>query len=208
MKGKITIFLQFAAIIGAIMAMVLISAPASAVTCSNCNFNLGGTQFNPILPNASLGISWSFTGSQAPTTIQWFDPILTSGFDFNIVSGPNFQSVTVPVGIDTVNQQFTIAYGSLMATLFEGGSLDFGSGGVSSFAILDIEPGVDASSNSEFPVGLSFVSAAPFAFTMTPTNVPEPATFTLLVLGLFGIFGRHCRFDAFKSQRLLSLKLT
>jgi hypothetical protein len=68
---------------------------------------------------------------------------------------------------------------------------DFAPGGVGEFEVLGIDPGLglDPQNTTAFITGLTFESAGDFTGTMTPvtTDVPEPASLTVLASGLLGL---------------------
>ena len=174
----------------------------------------GATQSDPVLPDNTDGAPWDFNLSgdfisQFDGDTIWFDPEVAIGFDYEILSGSNFASITAPVGFgDDIYDLFLInpatSLYELIATL-EGGiafnilSFDiFGgllSDGVDQFRIAGIETGANVIPDDAlgFPTGMTFVansdgSFSDVSFSMTPLiesigAVPEPTAFILVILG-------------------------
>lgn len=116
-------------------------------------------------------------------TIPWpYDPVVSTGYDYEINSGPNFASVTLPVGF--TDNQYTLFVDTDQSTpgiqesvgipLTGGELFDFttyvDAVGVNAFRIRGIE--TEAQVNPDDPAGfiteLSFVNSAAVDFTMTP----------------------------------------
>lgn len=181
----------------------------------------GSSPDNPLLPtDGGSGSPWRFDvpGDVVlqffPGTI-WFDPEVAVGFEYEVLAGPNFASVTAPTGFgDDLYELLLIDPGTSqfvpVATLPGGVLLDlrslspFGSAlvdGIDLFRIAGIEPAaaVNPGDPLGFPTGLGFMSADDVSFTMKPlleqiASVSEPTTTALLALGMLGVgFARKRR---------------
>ncbi|MBL1177193.1 PEP-CTERM sorting domain-containing protein [Pantanalinema sp. GBBB05] len=151
----------------------------------------GSSQDYPILPEAIKSGEWVFWN--APSG-KWFDPPITPGFRYQMLSNSLFNSLGLPIGIDG-DDLFTISVGNLVLGQFNSHqSIDFVSllgTGVSEFTITAINPLVSAQDPAAFPVRLAFDTAtADFSMTAIEDNsaaVPEPSS--ILGLLLAGITG-------------------
>jgi hypothetical protein len=69
--------------------------------------------------------------------------------------------------------------------------LTFGTGGVSEFEVLGISPSLALNPNNstDFVTQLTFTGSGEFTGTMTPitTDVPEPSTWEMMLLGFAGL---------------------
>jgi hypothetical protein len=157
----------------------------------------GSSEFIPILPsNDEPPFEFEIPVPDRDTVI-WVDPVVAVGYDYAVTSGPNFASVTMPTSVQS--DPFEVYLFDGTAFVFEalinpGQTHDFGVVGVDQFRILGIDPnlGLDPNDFLAFPTGLTWVDAGLSEFTMTPIEesvgtAPEPASLTLLGVGLFGI---------------------
>lgn len=147
----------------------------------------GFSQSDPALPVITAGGTFSFSDVVSG---QWFDPPVTGGFLYQMTtSGSLFTHI---LGFpDGFSHPFSVyADGMLLGTYGPGSSVDFTTlpgGGVSSFEILGIKPGVDPSQPDAFPLQLTF-NTTTASFTMTP--IPEPSSIVLVGTAL--VVGSGC----------------
>ncbi len=153
----------------------------------------GFSETNPALPVITEQGTFTFNDVVSG---QWFDPPITNAFRYDMTSGSLFTHILAfPSGF---NDPFSVyVNGSLFGTYGVGDSVDFTTlpgGGVSSFMITGINPGVDAALADAFPLQLTFNTTSA-SFTMTP--IPEPASIvmvgTALLLGAGAGFRRRRR---------------
>jgi hypothetical protein len=132
--------------------------------------------------------------------IWWVDPAVAIGYDYHVLSGPNFASVVLPTGIgddiyslhlyNSVTGNFS---STPVATIKGGVKYDFlssiSSSGLDKFRILGIEPsaGLDPNDPTAFVTGLTFVSSGSVQVSQVPIAVPEPCTLLLIGSGLAGL---------------------
>jgi hypothetical protein len=156
-----------------------------------------GTIITPIvLPTVSPNLS-QFGGpiydfdtpvvEGAPISI---DPQSATGYIYTIGSGdPNFASVELPNVGNPAPYDLYLWNGAQFAfdtTIAADTTFTFASGGVSEFEVLGIAPSVGLNPNSAtaFVTQLTFTASGTFTGTMTPViAVPEPSTWTMLVIG-------------------------
>jgi len=149
---------------------VVTSMSASVVSST------GLTPTNPVLPVITPTGTYTFQQVQSG---QWFDPPSASGFIYQMTGGSLFTHIlNFPGGFSSPFE--VLVNGSLLGTYGPGQSVDFTSfagGGVSSFEILGIKPGVDPTNSNAFPLQLTF-NTQTADFTMSP--VPEPSSLLLM----------------------------
>lgn len=156
-------------------------------TYVNTGSTAGSTQADPVLPSSvnSAGV-WVFTDANSG---QWFDPPTTSGFDYIMTGGSLFTKIDdFPTGFGPV----TVSSGGNVLGVFNpGDSFTFAGSGVSQFSVTGINPLVDPSNTSAYPLQLEFnTQTASFDIDpLSPTSTPEPSTLLLssIVFGIFGI---------------------
>lgn len=160
----------------------------------------GVTPDSPILPTPSMPAppgSFIFTSTDVlPGLIRFYDPAFAIGYDFDIVSGPLFQSVMLPnVGSGLFDLYLFDGTDFVFNSILTAGvPFDLGPRGVDRFRILGIDPsaGLDPTDPTAFVTGLSFTGSDTANFTMTPLttgtpSVPEPSTWLLFGSGLAGL---------------------
>lgn len=148
---------------------------------------IGSSQVNPVLPSSGSDGVWTFTVGQSG---QWFDPPLTSAYDYAGLGGTTFTRITLPTGFGS----FDVLSGSTsLGSFASGASVDFvlltGSP-LSSFRVAGIQPQVDAASPTAFPLQI-FFSSPTGSFTQTADTVPETSTLGLAVLPLALLWWRQ-----------------
>ncbi len=154
----------------------------------------GSSQNTPILPGIIDNNRFIFR--DVPSG-RWYDPPTTYGFHFLMTSNSLFtQILDFPVGIDSDNL-FAVSVGNkILGEFGPSKSVDFVAllgQGVSEFTITGIDPLVDATNSTAFPVKLAF-STTTADFEMwaleypQSTSVPEPSSlFSILTFGTFGV---------------------
>jgi PEP-CTERM motif len=156
----------------------------------------GGPPVN--LPVVLVDGAYQFNMVVQPGQTYYIDPDVAVGYDYAIGAGdPNFQSVTLPVGIGDGKYDI-YAYDAfnnlvLLADDWLGGAVfNFAPGGLSRFRVADIETSaaLNPGSTTAFITGLTFAGPGTFTGTQTPivVNVPEPGTMALFGLALAGLF--------------------
>ena len=139
---------------------------------------LGTCQDNPILPNRIGPRVFDF--DNVPRG-QWYDPPAAFGFEYTMTSDSLFtQILNFPIGIDA-DDLFTVTAGDTVLGEFGAGqSVDFVSllgSGVSSFTITGIDPLVDGSDPTAFPLQLDFNTPTASFEMRALASTPEPSTF-------------------------------
>ncbi|MFQ4143729.1 hypothetical protein [Chlorogloeopsis sp. ULAP02] len=152
----------------------------------------GGTQDNPILPNARDG-NWQVFRNVPGC--RWYDPYTTYGFEFQALDDTLFTEILdFPIGDDN---RFTVSVGdTILGEFSPGESLDFVSlfgHGISNFKITDIDSLFGSTQETAFPIQLAFndrigsFKMRPISKESSPQSVPESTPiFGLLTLGAWG----------------------
>jgi hypothetical protein len=152
----------------------------------------GGTQHNPILPNARDG-NWQVFRNVPGC--RWYDPHTTYGFEFQALDDTLFTEILdFPIGDDN---RFTVSVGdTILGEFSPGESLDFVSlfgHGISNFKITDIDSLFGSTQETAFPIQLAFndrigsFKMRPISKESSPQSVPEySSVFGLLTLGAWG----------------------
>ncbi|SEK80135.1 nidogen-like domain-containing protein [Nitrosovibrio tenuis] len=168
----------------------------------------GSSADAPLLPNIVQADGWHFNFNIQLHQTIFIDPLVATGYDFVVNSGPNIESALFPVlaadtdgydiyGFDNSNNTYDISLGHVHG----GDVFSFGAAGVSRFELRDIDigAGLDPSNTQAFVTGLTFVTAGDVSMTQTPLTVmapiPEPETYALLLagLGLISAVARRAR---------------
>lgn len=122
----------------------------------------------------------------------YIDPELAIGYDYEVLSGPNFASMLLP-NIGDGQYELWLWNELLGIYVFDqvvghDVEFDFANGGVNRFRILGIElvAGLDPNDPLAFMTGLTFTGAGEAEMTMTPLTitVPEPGSLALLATAL------------------------
>jgi PEP-CTERM motif-containing protein len=132
-------------------------------------------------------------GSVGPGSVTFIDPKVAIGYDYAIGHGdPNFASVILPnVGGGHFELSFLQGGHTVMDPVNAGVQFFFLGGGVSAFEVTGINPSahLDPGNALAFVTGLTFVTNGSFTGTMTPltASVPEPSTWTMMLIGFAGV---------------------
>jgi PEP-CTERM motif len=140
-------------------------------------------------------VVYTFSFEVAPGVTYAIDPDVAAGYIYQIGSGdPNFASVSLPdIGNPNPYSLYLWNGSSFVfdTTLAADTVFDFGTVGVSKFEVLGIDPslGLDPSNATAFITDLTYEAAGSFTGTMTPVtvSVPEPSTWTMMLLGFAGL---------------------
>lgn len=154
----------------------------------------GGTQQNPILPNAREG-SWQVFRNVPGC--RWYDPHTPYGFEFQALDNTLFSEILdFPIGPDN---RFTVSVGdNILGEFSPGQNVDFVSlfgSGVSNFKITGIDSSFGSTEETAFPIQLAFndrvgsFKMRPFSKESSPAqSVPESTSgLGLLALGAWAI---------------------
>jgi hypothetical protein len=149
-----------------------------------------------LLPSANLASGWQFN-FPIPAYTVFVDPLVATGYDYILDSGPNFSSVLLPsVGDGEFALYLWNGAGWMIdSTLTAGVEHSFGSLGVDRFRIAGIEAsaGLDPNSPTAFVTGLNFTGPGQASMHMTPivqevNGVSEPGALAMVLTGL-GLMG-------------------
>lgn len=167
----------------------------------------GLTIDDPLMPvTPPSDPSWGFDfGVTDPGTRRYIDPLVATGYDFVIDSGPNIASALLPLLGD--NSYDLWLYDATAGSYVDSGmdltggvEHSFGPDGVSAFRILGIEEalGIDPSDPTAFRTGLTFTAKGIVSMHQTPLTtdvapVPLPGAVLLGTLGLAYSGIRLCR---------------
>ena len=157
----------------------------------------GSSQSNPILPTSIVGTVMFFRGGPSGA---WFDPPAVPGFEYVMTGGSLFTQIEdFPTGFTS---PFTVETGGqVLGSFTPGQALTFPNGGVSSFRVTGINPLVDATNPTAFPLKIAFnTPTADFTMQGITANAtgdvaPEPGSLALLlpVMGVAGMVIRKRR---------------
>ncbi len=177
-------------------------------------FGLAGTDpLTPVLPtgqtfNADGSVTWQFAnGASICVSGCWIDPPSSNSFTYAVTGAGLFTSIEdFPTGY---LQDFEVLVGAVSLGRFgPADSVDFTGfpgGGVTSFVVAGISPGVDAENPLGFPLKIALDSASTqFSMTSAP---PAPAPFSspigrlifvglLLGIGFWGLSSSEFRAKA------------
>jgi hypothetical protein len=125
----------------------------------------------PYLPIVGSDGTFQFTGAQSG---GWFDPATAYGFHYLASGGTLFSSIQFPTG--SYSTPFNLLDGSnnLIGTFNPGDSYSF-STPLSEFSITNINPLVDPTSPTAFPLQITFTTPTG-NFTMDALSPPPPPT--------------------------------
>jgi hypothetical protein len=166
----------------------------------------GTTADNPLLP-VTTEAGWNFNFNVILQNQRIFiDPAIAVGYDYKVVSGPNFRSVLLPTGIGDNLYALWLWNGTdwydALTQITGGIEYFFGGNGVDRFRILGIETdaGLDPTNTLAFTTGLTFEGTGAINVTQTAisTNVdinavPEPSALLIMLTGLAGVMGLRSR---------------
>ncbi len=195
--------------IAAANADVFLSIDNGSVTIEY-TYSTGATVEEPLLPippgfegpefdDTDCVGSFCLTGEIGETgpgvdSPLWFDPEIAIGYDYEILSGPNAATITLPAGFGDDSYEvlvFDDALGDYVTLGIVAAQVELdllaatGNLGASKIRVLGIEEsvGLDPNDPIAFPTGFTFVAGnSAISLTMDPISVPEPSTLGLLVL--------------------------
>ncbi|HTJ54451.1 MAG TPA: nidogen-like domain-containing protein [Nitrosospira sp.] len=155
----------------------------------------GSSPDTPLLPNIVQADGWHFNFNIQLNQRIYIDPLVATGYDFVVNSGPNIESALFPLlaadtngydifGFDSSNNTYDISLGHVNG----GDVFSFDAAGVSRFELrgIDTGAGLDPSNTQAFVTGLTFVTGGDVSMMQTPLTapIPEPETYALLLAGL------------------------
>ena len=164
--------------------------------CSDLNGTLSGLNLTNSwnLSDCENGTGFWFEVVVNGTNVTWYDPIYAVGYDYEVVSGPNFASVVVPPGYG--NDKFDLYLWDGTDYVLVASDLDVlteyyftGDGGISTepgayagaskFSIrgLELDAKLDPDDSNAFVTGLSFIQnpneVSEVILAMTPITVSD-----------------------------------
>ncbi len=150
----------------------------------------------PLLPTGGPSNAFEFTFAAKPGERVFIDPPVTSGYDYQVASGPGIATALFPLLAGDANGYTLYALdGHLLGHATGGVAFDFGAGGVTGFRLRGIDVALSATDPAAFVTGLTFTGAGSVTLTQTPNpvaNVPEPASWALMIAG-FALVGGAAR---------------
>jgi hypothetical protein len=160
----------------------------------------GSTPDAPLLPTIVSQAGWNFNFNIVLNQRIFIDPLIAIGYDYQVNSGPNIASITLPsLASDTNGYDIYTWNGSgwtFLAHLMGGENFDFlthvFSNGMDRFRVLGIDGALNPTDTQAFVTGLSFTDAGTVNLAQAPITfdtdvIPEPASALLLLAGLAGI---------------------
>lgn len=154
----------------------------------------GATAENPLLP-VTEGNGWSFNFNVQLDQQVFVDPLVAIGYDYQVLSGPQFASVLLPhVGDDQFDIFLWDGSQWVFAQQAEAGELFTFGTPVDRFRVMGIEQsaGLDPNNPTAFVTGLTFDGAGAISMTQIAVAVPEPSEYALMLAGL-GLIGWKAR---------------
>jgi hypothetical protein len=154
----------------------------------------GSSADNPLLPG-TIGPNgeFQFEFTATPNQFVFVDPLVASGYDFEVLSGQLITSALFPElgDLDGYEIYSLLDLTNPLATGVMGGAaFDFGAG-ISGFALRGIDPalGLDPTNPTAFVTGLAFDQGGTVSLTQTPVTtfvaaVPEASVWTMMIFGV------------------------
>lgn len=145
-----------------------------SVTATITAVAIGSVQAVPILPTTVQDSAFVF--ENAPSG-DWIDPPATNGFQFATDGASSVTKIlSLPLNIDPDNTYTVVVAGQSLGNFAAGASVDFVKllgHAVSDFAVLGIDPVVDAGNPRAFPIQLAYDTDSA-NLTMTPSDAFTP----------------------------------